>query len=535
MNRTIKILSGVLTAILFVSVVCGCAPEESEEEEIYQEDKIVPIEIEDTWASDRVIETGFAVDTPVETASAFTLPYLVGNNMLLQANMTTKVWGKTTESGKIAVQVLNEDVAETTYYGDIEESGDFLVYLGAHDYGTGFKIRIVAESGKCITLNNVAFGELYVGGGQSNMGWTVGQCYDGTVSKLLYAEEVNSSTNSDIRLFAVTPNKSTETVDDVVLTTTNGWSEARPQVVRGFSAVGYFFARELNMRYDVPVGIIQSCMGGTPIHTWLPDSVIGEAVGADTCDINSQYFNGMIYPIRNAVPRGILWYQGEGDHNSYDKNYTLLMKGWREMYGKDNIWFSTVQLPRYTDAEGYFLCREQQKAASVADKYATYSVNIDCGLLPKNVAQGDTLNPDGIHPYDKLPVGERLAHATMARFYGAQGVWRGPVFKSAEISGNKIIVTFSNVGKGLVLSGMNGFEIGEDKKAYVSATVKLISKNQVEISAEGVENPDKVRYGCINVSQNLIESYAECVCLYNTKGEDNAKAYPAEQFVWKSE
>lgn len=528
--------------ILSLAFLCGCGTNEnpvvgnssSEEDEPYMEDEILPIALTDDFAADKVIDRGFAIGSPAEEDAKFELPYLVGDNMLLQANVTTRVWGKTTEEGAIAAQLIDrEENVEATYYGTIEE-GEFLIYLGAHDYGKNYRLRLVTESGFCTVLKNVAFGELWIGGGQSNMGWAVGQCYDGTTSRLLYQEEINASLSSDIRLFNVAPAFSASPVDEVIASTTGGWSEARPQVVKGFSAAAYFFAKELNERYGIPVGILVSCMGGTGIQEWMPESSLREAVLAESADasLSSRYYNAMIYPIRNVVARGVLWYQGEGDNNNYDVNYAAMMKGWRQTFERDRLWFTTITLPRYTDFATYFDCREQQKAASIKDEYATYSVNIDCGLLPKDVATGDELNPNGIHPYDKKPIGQRAAHVTMQELYGAKGVWSSPKFAGAEVVGDKVIVTFSNVGKGLVLRGNFGFEIGNDRAAYVAATVRITAKNKVELSAAGVDNPVKVRYGFVNQDLNVIDSYAECVCLYNSKGEDGAAAYPAEQFIW---
>lgn len=530
-----KKLIGIILAFFGVFMIGGCSKDQQTTpvEETYEEDEIVPINIEDTWNADKVQTEGFALPVPQEDKEKFDLPLLVGDNMLLQANMTVKVWGKVDATGSIAAKIVKGD-SESVYYGEID-GGEFEIYIGGQDYTSACEIVLITETGASYTLKNVAFGELFIGAGQSNMGWTMGQCYGATTAILRYAEEINSSKNPDIRLFSVSPNKAAQPIDEVISSSSGGWKEADPVSVRNFSAVGYFFARELNAKYDVPVGVLQSCMGGTSVYTWMPDSVTDEALGAKESDLVSEYFNGMIYPIRNAVPRGVLWYQGEGQSENYAHNYSLVMKGWREMYGKENVWFSTVQLPRYTDAEEYFLCREEQKKASLENEYATYSVNIDCGLLPENVASGDTLNPNGIHPYDKKPVGERLAHAAMQAFYGAKGVWRGPVLKSAEVSGNKVILTFSNVGKGLSLYGTAGFEIGEGNKAYVHATPEIIGKNQVAVSAEGITAPTKVRYGLVNSSPDMgkMTSYEQSVSLYNTKGADE-KAYPAEQFVWKA-
>lgn len=538
-----------LTLAFSAAAFAACGGDGEDGKEVYEEDNVVPIAIEDNYAAEKVTTQGFAVGTATEEKGAFTLPKLVGDNMLLQANVVNRVWGGTAEEGAIAAQILKKDgTAEATYYGTVKD-GAFEIWLGAHDYGSGYGLRLITESGKSVTLQNVAFGELWIGGGQSNMGWEMGQCYRGNTSRLLYQKEIAASANENIRLFRVYNSASEQKVGDVENAT--GWKQAEPDSVKAFSAAGYFFAKELNAQYNVPVGIVMSCMGGTGINCWLPEEDIPNAAGSVNPDLtheelledsnpnndnnyNSGYFNGMIYPLRNLTVRGVLWYQGEGDYNSYDVNYALLMKSWRRVFGRDNMWFTTVTLPRYPDADAYFACREQQKAASVNDPYATYSVNIDCGLLPKDVAEGDTLNPQGIHPYDKKPIGERAAHVTMRDLYGAKGVWSGPVLKSAKVSGNKVIVTFSNVGKGLALQGKFGFELADrsNPKLLRNASVRILSDNQIEVSSDQVSNPVKIVYGRANDDLDAIESYADCVCLYNTKGATDEVAYPAEQFEY---
>lgn len=513
---------------------------DNDEKEVYEEDDVKPIHIENDYAADKVVTQGFTVGDVTEDKNAFSLPKLVGNNMLLQANVTTKVWGETQENGAVAAQILKENgTVEATYYGNAG-NGSFEIYLGAHDYGTNYTVRLVTAGGKSVSVKNVAFGELWIGGGQSNMGWEMRQCYRGNTSRLLYQKEIDNSENDEIRLFHVYYDKNAakdwNTPAEEIASATP-WQTANPETVAPFSAAGYFFAKELNEKYSVPVGVIMSCMGGTPIYTWLPENAYSEGVvgTSDSAEFkNSLLYNGMIYPLRNLTVRGVLWYQGEGDYNSYDVNYGLLMKGWRKAFGQDKMWFTTVTLPRYPDADSYYKCRAQQTAASVKDPYATYSVNIDCGLLPKDVAKGnEDINPQGIHPYDKKPIGERAAHVTMKDLYGAKGVWSGPVVKSVKVKGNTVTVTFSNVGKGLALQGKNGFELadaGNPVDLYEATSVRIVDTNKVEISCDKVKNPVKIVYGRVNADLDAIESYAECVCLYNTKGDDAHIAYPAEQF-----
>ena len=144
------------------------------------------------------------------------------------------------------------------------------------------------------------------------------------------------------------------------------------------------------------------------------------------------------------------------------------------------------------------------------------------------------LNPQGIHPYDKKPIGERAAHVTMRDLYGAKGVWSGPVLKSAKVSGNKVVLTFSNVGKGLALQGRFGFELADksNPKLLHNAAVRVVSDNKIEVYCDQVKTPVKIVYGRANDDLDAIESYADCVCLFNTKGDEKTIAYPAEQFEY---
>lgn len=543
-----KLFCGLFALCLALSLVaCSGGGNESEEsgggssieEEVFVEDNVMPISIADEWGAEKVKGEGFVLsDSPVEKKDDFEMPALLSDNLLLQANVTARVWGKVKAEGvkQIAVRVVRSEEETHTYYGNVESDGNFLVYLGAEDYISSCQLQIVADNGSCYTLKDVAFGELFIGAGQSNMGWSVNQCYEKTTAKLKYQAEINSAANDDIRIFGVGNPKAAEPQENAQ----GAWNKATPNTVRSASAAAYFFARELNAQYDVPVGILVACMGGTGIVTWTPAEYLDEYEGREKNHADAaKWYNGRIHPIRNIVPRGVLWYQGEGEDENYAHNYLLMMRAWREVFGKENIFFSTVQLPRYRDFNGYFTRRELQKQASEEDKYATYSVNIDLGLYPERVAVGDDLNggaegqtPDGIHPYDKKPLGERLAHATMEALYGAKGTWRGPVLKSVEIEGDEAVLTFSNVGKGLILYGDFGFELGNDKKAFVSALPSLRGKNQIVLKAEGVTQPTKVRYGYLNGDTSRMQSCAESVCLWNTK-TDNDQAYPAEQFIWR--
>ena len=529
----------VVIAMIGMAIFGGCS--QPEQEVVCPQDRIPPVTAQITALADRVVtQPTFELPAePKESAQSFGLPLLVSDGMLLQALAVNRVWGTCAEEGKVAVRLTEESTgASECYFGEAKEGG-FTVYLGAHAHGGSYVLEIVSEHGFKRTVYDVTFGELFLGCGQSNMGWTVGQCYDKDVDTLLYQEQIDESTDPEIRLFGVTPKQSLTPVNEVESSSTGGWQSAQPSVVRNFSACGYFFARELHERLGVPVGVIASCMGGTDVFTWTPAEEAPECRGAENSASVSQFYNGMIYPLRNVTARGVLWYQGEGDNGQYyAHNLELVINGWRRTFGRNDLFFAVVQLPRYeADDFGYFYRREAQKAAATAIPDCTYSVNLDLGLMASQVAEGDNLNPEGIHPYDKQPLGERLAHAVLKDLYGAEGVWSGPVLKSVTIEGSCAVLKYGNVGAGLKLTGLCGFEAAGADGRFADCVPALLSKTKVELRCESVGQIASLRYGYSSRSSLLTDrgSYADSVCLYNTKGDGSYAAYSAEQFLWQAQ
>jgi sialate O-acetylesterase len=282
-------------------------------------------------------------------------------------------------------------------------------------------------------------------------------------------------------------------------------------------------------RYQVPAGVLkpgknilvirvinQSGKGG-----FVPDKPYSLVAGRDTIDLKGywQYkvgevfmpknvfssggisaqnqptalFNAMVAPLVNYTIKGILWYQGEsnaGRPEEYAKLLPALIKDWRHQWGQGNIPFLYVQLPNFMDVtylpteSNWALMREAQlKALSVPN--TGMAVAIDLGEW------------NDIHPDNKKDVGVRLALAAQKVAYGARDVVSsGPLFQSSKIDGNKIVITFSNTGSGLVT--IDGEEPGEfaiagaDKK-FVWAKAK-IEGDQVIVWNENVPNPLYVRY-----------------------------------------
>lgn len=503
-------------------------------------DTITPISIVNDTHSDKVKETAtFTLpDNPVKYPGRFTISPAISSGMVLQANMPVRVWGQYVKDGKIAAKLTETKSKDVKiYYGEVK-NGWFEIYLGATGYGGPYNLDLVTEDGALHTFEDILFGEVYLLGGQSNMGWSMGQCYDGSTDKLLYQDIIDQSENDSIRHFLVWPKSSERPVDELSQNEARPWTSVAPSNIKDVSAVGYFFAKEINEKYNIPVGIMACCMGGTSIYTWFPLED-AERLAFDQSKTPSIWYNSMVHPLRKMTVRGTLWYQGEGHGEGYAELLADLVTDWRRVFETPEMYFATVQMPRSKDEQSYFISREEHKKATTLVDNMTYSVNIDTGLYPENAAKGDSLNVEGVHPYDKKAVGTRLAHAVMGKFYGAAGVWRGPVLESAKLENNQVQLTFSGTGTGLTLTGeLAGFEVCGADGSYYDAVPALASDASVVLTCDAVSDPQMVRYGYKNKSSLITKPLTSCeqsVCLYNTKGPDKEVAYPAEQFLVKIE
>ncbi len=464
----------------------------------------------------------------------FTLSPLLASDAILQAQMPVHMWGSYTgdAGNKMAIRVTHiETGIVDEYYAEITD-GKFDTYIKAYPYSGPYKIELIDEEGKFTRLTGIYFGEVVFCCGQSNMGWAMNQCYDGTTEKLLYQDVIDNSQNDQIRYIGLWPRNSETPEDELAPNATTGWQKAGPRTTGGFTAVPYFYARELNARYGIHVGLVNANMGGTSVYTWM-NPTEAETLNVDPKHTPSIWYNALIHPIRRMTGRTVIWYQGEGHYDGYADLLAAMIRGWRREFNNSEMLFGVVQLPRYVNERDYFLCREEQKKVCELVDNVTYSVNIDNGLYPQNKAEGDGLNNDGIHPYEKEPVGTRLANAVMQAFFGAPGVWRGPVVETAKVENGKIVLTFSNVGDGLVLRGLAGFKVAGADGQYKDAKPEIVGKDTVVLTCDEVAAPKSVHYGYSNYSnfqEKPVTSCSQSVCLYNTKDGTTDPAYPAEQF-----
>jgi sialate O-acetylesterase len=292
------------------------------------------------------------------------------------------------------------------------------------------------------------------------------------------------------------------------------WSECSPETIGNFSAVAYFFGREIQKDLDVPVGLINTSWGGTAIEPWTPivgfesvDSLKPIAEGAKNQQAKPEghtanpgapthLYNGMVYPIVPFGIRGALWYQGESNRGQgvgYEQRMNALINGWRSVWNQGDFPFLYVQIAPYkyvkppmTDPDNLLpqLWEGQTKVLGMKNT----------GMIVTT----DITNLDDIHPRNKQDVGKRLALWALAKTYGKTNVvYSGPLYKSMKVEGNKIRIEFDHVGGGLKSRDgkpLSWFTIAGKDGDFVEANAVIDGKSVV-VSSDKIAEPAAVRFG----------------------------------------
>jgi len=414
----------------------------------------------------------FDVNQDVPAGTAFKLPSLINDHMVLQRDRQLLIWGECQTDGDVAVIINGR-----AWFGK-SSSGKFEVTVGPIAAGGPYEITLRTATEKKL-LRDVLFGDVYLYICIINMDMTLGGTGDATLS--------TKYDNTNVRYLKVAERYS-ETPSD---SCSASWILGKKALISSISAVAVVFGNTLQKQYNIPIGLIVSSVGATRASTWMPTQEIELSKPVPYIDkVNypiksepSYYYNAMIHPLKKLQIKGVVWYHGEGQDKKYDVLLTNLIAGWRREFNQPELYFIIIQLPRY-DQGGIIWAkvREQQALVGRTVKNATYSVNIDCG---------DQTN---VHPPDKEPVGIRAAQAAMSLIYGEKGVLFGPIYKSFSVSGDSLIVELENSGSGLkLINDGTGFEIGGADGKFKEATVQ-IDGNKLILKADGITHPEQARY-----------------------------------------
>ena len=421
---------------------------------------------------------------------------MFGDHMVLQQGIHNRVWGKADPGEEVTVTFAGRQAPAVVAAAD----GGWEVILDpVQEYGGPHTLTVQGKN--TVEFTDVLIGEVWVCSGQSNMQWGVNQANDSDLEKA-------AAHFPRIRLISVPQVGTQETQWNF----DGKWQVCSPATVGDFSAVGYFFGRQLHETLGVPVGLIDNAWGGSAAEAWVRrDKIAGhptlgaiherwtklEAEKADDRGLmggNSRPGNihaGVLSPSIGYGLRGVIWYQGEsnvGRADQYKNLFPAMIKDWRKKWNYDfPFYFVQIAPFQYNINKDSSMDKSQELREAQRHSLKTNKTGM--------VVTMDIGNFNNIHPSNKQGIGSRLARLALSNDYGFNVVPSGPLFKDLKVKGNKLILDFHNYGSKLISKGdLLGFEIAGADKKYVFANAKIIG-NKVELYSNKIANPLYARYG----------------------------------------
>lgn len=453
---------------------------------------------------------------------------LFSDNAVLQQGLDVPIWGTAREGEPVAVSIAGRQAST------VARDGKWIVRLKNLPGGGPYTLTLKGD--RELAFHNIMVGEVWVCSGQSNMERQLGPR---PPQKPIFnwEQEVAAANYPAIRQFLVGRKTPAQPATEVE----GKWVVCSPSTVATFTAVGYFFGRDIHLARKVPVGLIHTSWGGTCAEAWTRHEVMEQdpllrpnldkrdaaiktypaqlakyraeepkllaayqtalaesaknhtkppakpAPPRDPRGANtpSSLYHGMIAPLLPYGIRGVIWYQGESNAGNADVYRTLfpaMITDWRKQWGQGGFPFLYVQLAPFRGSNPWI--REAQFLTLGKTPNTAMAVTTDCG------------DANDIHPPHKQPMGARLALAARALAYGERIEYSGPIFQKAESQPSSVVLSFTHAGGGLVAKDgpLKGFQIaGEDKK-FVDAEAR-IEGDKVRVSSPQVGKPLAVRYG----------------------------------------
>ncbi len=437
-------------------------------------------------------------------AQELRMPAIFGDRMVLQRNDHVLLWGEA-RPGKLVTATTGENSVSTVS----GSSGKWQIMLPEMPGGKTFTLT-VACWGEVLYFDGVITGDVYYAGGQSNMAYALKRSTGGeqAAAEASFPEIRWITVNRDISLRPCRDIPSGEHEDQSA-----GWQICSPSTAGDFSAVAFYFAREIHRDRKVPVGIVHVSWGGTDIISHsspdanrilpyyrhqtdtlgaLPDSVHLEIdYQQGTHNYPGVIYNAMIHPLIPYNVSGFIWYQGEQNWNfpfRYREQFKIMIMDWRIRWKQGNLPFMFIQLPNFGESselpEDHFwpVLRESQ-ACALHLPNTSMAVTLDLG-------DGD------IHPRDKEPMAHRLALAAKNLIYHEDVRYRSPLYKDHTFAGDTVIIRFDNAAEGLTIREGDFVKslaiAGQDSIFHLAAS--FIRTDSLFVFNPEVSNPISVRY-----------------------------------------
>ncbi len=472
----------------------------------------------------------------VPAIAEVSLPSIFSDHMVMQRDRPVHVWGMAAPQERVTVEFRGKSNSTTA-----DELGQWSIYMAPGGAGGPFKLAV--KSTNALTLNDVMVGDVWFASGQSNMEFSMSDLANA-------AEQIAEASHPNIRYLRAQHQSSAYPLRNAAV---DAWTTLDPQSARSFSAVAYYFAREIEAQQHVPIGIIESAWGGTVAEAWTSTRALADpslssvftawanmqereetelllakrdlelkAAGKPTPKREwhpelqswapSGLYNAMVAPFTPFAIRGVIWYQGESnsrpDRNQlYRLLFPALIRDWRARWQQGDFPFLFVQIANFASGPGedWAVVRDAQRE-TLSLTNTGMAVTIDIG------------DAEDVHPKNKKDVGHRLALAARAVSYGENIEYSGPLMRSVIEDERGLRIWFDHAASGLVAKrgALKGFEVaGEDGK-YVPAQAST-DGTTIVVSSASVAQPRSVRYAWSNNPE---------ANLYNAEG------LPASPFRW---
>jgi sialate O-acetylesterase len=441
-----------------------------------------------------------------------TLPKILGSEMVLQRELSVPIWGHASPGERVTVRFAGQEKSATA-----DADGKWRVNLDP--MSASDQPRDLTISGSTtIELKNLLVGEVWLCSGQSNMELPMGRGPAYHVPRSgpdPMPGDLASCADPNIRLFRVEKKDSLPE-----LTTVAGWTECNPKTLNSFSAVGYYFGKNLRADLKVPIGLIQSAWGGqriepfTPPEAYLsmPEFKIAPSTPPTTPPstqpmeidgiVPGKHYRSMIQPMIPFAIRGAIWYQGEsnlidaGDGaQRYADKMKVMIDSWRSAWGEGNFPFYYVQIAPFK-----YSTRKDKLPHTILSEPKIWEGQMMALSIP-NTGMAATVdivdNVSDIHPPEKWDVGRRLELWALAKDYGHKDLEVcGPLYKKIEIQNSQAKISFDHIGAGLISRDgkpLTGFTIAGADHQFQPAEAK-IDGDVVVVSSTTVPAPAAVRY-----------------------------------------
>ncbi len=423
------------------------------------------------------------------------LPVFFTDNMVLQRKKPIVIFGTANGGDKVTILFHHQQVLATA-----NQMGQWKVVFPALIAGGPYQLKVFTEK-QTIEIKNILMGDVWFCSGQSNMAFPLINSWKG-------AEEITkAANNTTLRLFNFKSLRETDSSpwDSAVLRKTNqldffsgSWAVCDSTSAAAFSAIAYYFGKEIAREQNVPIGLIEVAVGGSPIESWIDrhtleqdDKVVDLLTNWRKSDFIMPWVRERAaINLKNAINgkqrhpyepcynfeagvamftkfpiKGVIWYQGESNaHNIelYEYLFPLMIQNWRNKWGS-NFPFYYVQLSAL-DRPSWSSFRDMQNRLQKKIPNSGMAISMDLG---------DSLN---VHPVKKKEVAERLARLALRNDYHQSINASGPVAVSAIIKHQKLLLRFS-FAKQLATSDkmdVRGFELINDKGLSIETKATIL-------------------------------------------------------------